>query len=95
MENYTPKQIFIIRNAIEQGRRAMAELGNNAAVFAEAFIKADGIQIPSKELEESTRQRINEYVLKSLAGEPVFELWFAWPKYSILCNFQIIQQLCI
>ncbi len=50
----------------------MAEIGNNAAVFAEAFIKAHGIQIPGRELDENTRQCLNEYVLKSLAGAPTF-----------------------
>ena len=72
MKNYTPKQIFTIRNAIESARQAMTTFGNNAAVFAEAFITADGIQVPGKDIEESVRKRINDYILKSLAGEISF-----------------------
>ncbi len=72
MKNYTPKQVFIIRNAIERGRQAMAPFDNNATIFAKAFIEANGIQVPSDDIDESTRQRINGYVLKSLVGQTYF-----------------------
>ena len=72
MKNYTPKQIFIIRNAIEKGRNAMAIFGNNAETFAKAFIAADGIQVPGEQLDKAVQKRINDYVLKSLTGKLPF-----------------------
>ncbi len=78
MKNYTPKQTFIIRNAIESGRQAMAQFGTHASVFAEAFIEANGIQVPGQEIDEGTRQYINDYVLKSLAGQASFIHEASW-----------------
>ncbi len=72
MDQFTPRQVFLIREAIYEGRMAMADGGADAMVFAMAFLDAGGLQVPGRELSDAERVRIHGHILESLGGTPTF-----------------------
>jgi hypothetical protein len=67
MENYTPRQVALIRNAIRHGRIAAGRSAHgDAEEFARAFIKHDGIHAPGAALDGETRRWLIACLLVSL-----------------------------
>ena len=67
-KNYDTQQVATIRTAIEAGRRAMRHGEPSARIFASAFFRAGGLQLPGEELDRETRRRMESLIMVSLAG---------------------------
>ncbi|MCB1859690.1 MAG: hypothetical protein KDI63_15560 [Gammaproteobacteria bacterium] len=66
--NYTPQQILSIRSAIREGRRALMQSDGHPRVFASAFIRAGGLQLPGAELDRETRLRLETHIMVNVNG---------------------------
>jgi len=73
-DNYTPEQIAIIRNAVREGRLALATGERAPRVFASAFLRAGGLQCPGRTLEREQRRRLEGRIMAIVnqrdSGEP-------------------------
>lgn len=67
-KNYSTQQIEAIRAAIKAGRFALMNGEPMARIFASAFFRADGLQIPGEELNPETRRRIESIIMVNLNG---------------------------
>ena len=66
--NYTTQQVATIRAAIKAGRDALVHGEARARVFASAFFRADGLQLPGGELDKETRRRIESHIMVNING---------------------------
>ncbi len=57
MNNFTPEQSAHIRAAIQAGRQALSIGERSPGIFAAAFLRAGGLQLPGEELDPETRRR--------------------------------------
>jgi hypothetical protein len=62
-KNYTPEQSAVIRNAIREGRVALAKGEQIPRVFASAFLRAGGLQCPGGSLDQETRRRMEGRIM--------------------------------
>ena len=65
-ENYTAQQIVVIQNAIRRGRRALMQRDDHPKIFASAFLRADGLQLPGEDLDRETRRRMEIYIMAAI-----------------------------
>lgn len=65
-ENYTAQQIVVIQNAIRKGRRALMKRDDHPKIFASAFLRANGLQLPGEDLDEETRRRMEIYIMAAI-----------------------------
>jgi len=70
-KNYDTQQVATIRTAIEAGRRAMRHGEPSARIFASAFFRAGGLQLPGEELARETRRRMESLIMVSLGGRSI------------------------
>lgn len=67
MPDYTPEQVDIIRNAVLMGREAVQRAQrDDTLVFARAFVRHGGVQIPGDVGGEPLRKRVADQLLESL-----------------------------
>jgi len=66
MEDYTPEQRDIMHRAWAQGWKEMSRRGADSIVFARAFARAGGMQMPGKTTSIDTRNHIATHVYRSL-----------------------------
>ena len=66
--NYTPQQVSAIREAIRKGREAFVRNDQHPRIFASAFIRAGGLQLPGEELDHETRRRIEIHIMANING---------------------------
>jgi hypothetical protein len=67
-DNYTPQQVQAIREAIRKGREAFIRNDEHPRIFASAFIRAGGLQLPGEELDPETRLRMEIHVMANING---------------------------
>ena len=67
-DSFSIEQIAAIRDALKQGRQALAKGKVNAQVFASAYIRAGGLQLPGETLDRDTRRRMESHVLATITG---------------------------
>jgi len=65
-KNYTPQQIVAIRNAISRGRQALMQCDEHPRIFASAFIRAEGLQLPGEDLDRETRRRMEIHIMAAI-----------------------------
>ena len=73
MAEYTPEQVRAVRDAVAQGREAMHRAKRyDPVVFAQAYIRHGGVQIPGVPNAAALSQRIAKQLLTSLkCGNPI------------------------
>ena len=67
-ENYTPQQIVVIQYAIKRGRQALMRCDEHPRIFASAFIRAGGLQLPGNELDREIRRRMEIHIMTIING---------------------------
>ena len=67
-QNFTTQQVAAIRVAVQAGRRALMNGEAQARVFANAFFRAGGLQLPGSELDREARRRIESHIMVNLNG---------------------------
>lgn len=67
-ENYTPQQIVVIQAAIKRGRQALMRCDEHPRIFASAFIRAGGLQLPGNKLDREIRRRMEIHIMTSING---------------------------
>ena len=65
-ENYTPRQIAAIQNAIGRGRQSLMQCDEHPRIFANAFIRAEGLQLPGEDLDRETRRRMEIHIMAAI-----------------------------
>lgn len=80
---YTAAQIDRIKEGIKAGRAAMEKRGNYAMVFADAFCKAGGFQVPGF-------SQVSDAHLRVLGS--ILLMWLEGPDYSLLRNWRWINE---
>lgn len=66
--SYTTQQVTAIRSAVQAGRRALMHGEVQARLFASAFFRAGGLQLPGGELDRETRRRMESHIMVNLNG---------------------------
>ncbi|MCP3867003.1 MAG: hypothetical protein GY703_02685, partial [Gammaproteobacteria bacterium] len=67
-DNYTPQQITIIVDAIKQGRRALMLTDERPRTFANAYIRAGGLNLPGEALDSEIRRRMEIHIMTAVNG---------------------------
>ena len=67
-ENYTTQQISVIQDAIRKGRQALMRCDEHPRIFASAFIRAGGLNLPGNDLDRETRRRMEIHIMASING---------------------------
>ena len=68
-DTYTTPQIDAIRQALKSGRHAMMQSGESPRLFASAYIRAGGLQLPGGTLDPETLRRVESRIMVAVNGQ--------------------------
>ncbi|MCB1760232.1 MAG: hypothetical protein KDI68_10705 [Gammaproteobacteria bacterium] len=67
-DHYSTQQTEAIRQAIRAGRHALMQNGESPRMFAAAYIRAGGLQLPGGTLPSDTRRRVESRIMVAVGG---------------------------
>lgn len=82
---FTIEQRASIRRGIMAGRRDMKKRGSSALVFANAFVKARGVEVPGLQVDDGTKNRIGSYILLHVSNGSSISLKYPEPEWFFDC----------